>query len=584
MIELDDDQLAQKVNRNQDKFDVFISRTPGDAVGARVIANKAMPAGHLILKELPFGWVVSETEIDSACAGCGKSFLLDFEGNCIFEADSCKRCKGVYFCSLACRNSVNYVHSLECSVLPKLQEIADRANVDCTLVRAGLACLLQVNAEVMKEEGDQDGSTDETSFRSTFLDCGKMVSHSSTIDLNHRLQMQAAAEQVVSLLPSVVEAHGGADVAATRMIDFMCMINANAHQLSHGDGNEMRLPMGLGLYPLLSKFNHSCYPNCVFANMGNVVALRTIRPVKKGEELCVNYVDLYQTVWTRREELLESKKFWCQCLRCLLRPSSEEEKEHFCVDEEVQGVRCLDPDCQSKHPATSKVSKSVPNVYQPLLEKKKKKKKKKKGPTADSVASQPEPSAPSDVSPSKGSDNEEWVCGACGDRKTVEALKSSVIAPAKMACDQAFENYTSNQTRPDQKKVALENALETLTNTLHPNHELIFHLLSPLINCCRVVGDVRAALEYSRKALAMAEGVFPDNFLGKCRYLCQHADMLTAFLSAAASVSHFPKMMINKLSNERKEILTRNYEIKTICCGEDHPYTTTARERLQKER
>ncbi len=39
----------------------------------------------------------------------------------------------------------------------------------------------------------------------------------------------------------------------------------------------------------------SCIPNCIFTNDGSVTTYRAIRPIQKGEEMCVAYVDLYQS-------------------------------------------------------------------------------------------------------------------------------------------------------------------------------------------------------------------------------------------------------------------------------------------------
>ena len=53
---------------------------------------------------------------------------------------------------------------------------------------------------------------------------------------------------------------------------------------------------GVAILPQLSMLNHSCFPNCgYFGTVAGTVAVRAVSPIKSGEELCVHYVDLYQT-------------------------------------------------------------------------------------------------------------------------------------------------------------------------------------------------------------------------------------------------------------------------------------------------
>ncbi|KAI8997560.1 hypothetical protein BDB01DRAFT_771552 [Pilobolus umbonatus] len=117
------------------------------------------------------------------------------------------------------------------------------------------------------------------------------------------------------------------------MVTLACIINSNAHGL--GDSNSRNTDVALGIFPLAAMFfNHGCNPNAVFVGLPHGhLAIRTIRPVAKDEEIVLNYIDLYLSRDERRKELIESKHFWCKCKRCV----APIEKS---VDRFLNGVIC----------------------------------------------------------------------------------------------------------------------------------------------------------------------------------------------------------------------------------------------------
>uniref|UniRef100_M4C0D8 SET domain-containing protein n=1 Tax=Hyaloperonospora arabidopsidis (strain Emoy2) TaxID=559515 RepID=M4C0D8_HYAAE len=74
---------------------------------------------------------------------------------------------------------------------------------------------------------------------------------------------------------------------------------------------------GTALFPIICTMNHSCDPNCTVLYTkngdGHVVAIRDIR---KGEELCICYIDVDMDVQSREANLREYK-FKCYCPRCV---------------------------------------------------------------------------------------------------------------------------------------------------------------------------------------------------------------------------------------------------------------------------
>ncbi|KAG1737541.1 SET domain-containing protein [Suillus paluster] len=88
----------------------------------------------------------------------------------------------------------------------------------------------------------------------------------------------------------------------------------NAFGIWDGDSRDEML--GWGVWVGASYFNHSCCPNVKKTRVGRTMQFTTSRSVETGEELCISYIDINQTITQRRQELEDSWFFTCQCQRC----------------------------------------------------------------------------------------------------------------------------------------------------------------------------------------------------------------------------------------------------------------------------
>lgn len=98
------------------------------------------------------------------------------------------------------------------------------------------------------------------------------------------------------------------------------------------DGNGPGTDYGHGLFEKACKMSHSCKPNCVWMTSqdGKEKLIRAITTIEKGEELTVDYVgQSLSSVPERREELLESKGFLCNCDRCAAK--SDDTRRFACI-------------------------------------------------------------------------------------------------------------------------------------------------------------------------------------------------------------------------------------------------------------
>ncbi|KAG2220882.1 hypothetical protein INT45_004050 [Circinella minor] len=89
------------------------------------------------------------------------------------------------------------------------------------------------------------------------------------------------------------------------------------HQ-NNNDGNvtdDLEL-LGWGIYPSAVYFNHACNANVRKIRDGRKMVFIAKRDIEEGEEACISYGCVEDTVEERRKRLLEHYHFLCACNRC----------------------------------------------------------------------------------------------------------------------------------------------------------------------------------------------------------------------------------------------------------------------------
>lgn len=110
-----------------------------------------------------------------------------------------------------------------------------------------------------------------------------------------------------------------------QLTQLMCSINCNSHTLYCRERWPLE-PVGTAVYLQGSAFNHSCCPTAEFYNIGTSLQVRSIQPIRAGQEVCVSYVPLTQSLTERRLSLSSQFKFTCSCERCQLEELENLEK------------------------------------------------------------------------------------------------------------------------------------------------------------------------------------------------------------------------------------------------------------------
>ena len=119
------------------------------------------------------------------------------------------------------------------------------------------------------------------------------------------------------------------------------------------------IPIGGAIFPTMSFFNHSCYPNAMRIGYQNHQIVRIIRKVPKGGEVNIDYgFDFYATpIEYRAKRAATNYHFKCECCAC----ASKWPVYDKLVDRPPQYVKKLTPE------VTMEIARQASN-YQHAME------------------------------------------------------------------------------------------------------------------------------------------------------------------------------------------------------------------------
>jgi len=655
-------------------FDFAIYDSNADKIGRRAIALKPLKPGTLLLSECGQPWIAHAEHADKECHQCAKC-IYDPRIDSIRAAAAangsssaggaaastaagttgaqklpsrhihCSVCESAFYCSIACQNAHRPQHELECPALAQAEEISDLALCNIDLIRAAIKYIVNVGREKQKmekaekeKETNPDSATQSSTtpafnpqnFQSTIDDSDLLMAHTastSPVDLAH---MRDACSLILKFLPPEFS------IESDRVAAFMCRLNNNCHALNLEE--HPTIQFGFGLYPLCAIFNHSCLPNAIFVNVGAKLQFRVIREVEAWEELTVNYIGLYDPRTLRRQELWKTKKFFCQCRRCMLRPKNEEEKKKFAFDLHIGGIACQNPQPQpqpSSQSSTSSKKEKEPPLgkctgtyrinYQELdkkteeerRRKRREEKRKRKEEEVEkagvaaansdvgaSAAAQPASSTGSDASSSAssaaptpsiaaalGSSDDEsdsdddpplalrpkissCRCINCHHSAPRDQL-ASIQAEAIERSEELLSLYGSGTRTPAQLQTELQAFMKKYETLLDSNHVALFNILLPLVNVTGALRENKQKLEYVKRVIAMGEQCFPEHFLPLCNYYETLASTYKQLINKGAE-DGVPRALINKYRTQAVVVLQKLVASLRICRGPDHILTRAA--------
>ena len=217
------------------------------------------------------------------------------------------------------------------------------------------------------------------------------------------------------------------------------------------------------------------------------MTVRTIGEVKKGEELCLSYVDLYQPRHQRQEELLTTKHFACQCERCAAPIETSK-------DRMLNGFSCKEKGCKGVMiPTRTRSQQTQP----PQRNSEGSGRGKGKGGKGKGKASNANKGGAKGPDTQKGEKEEKetigdvellW-CDVCGQSEKKDSLKKF---------EEQFNIALQRQTLQMSELAKKCEEFETLLKEtrLHPLHSYVFNIRILLINLYDKLNDNVNSIRY----------------------------------------------------------------------------------------
>ncbi|XP_020162625.1 protein SET DOMAIN GROUP 41 isoform X1 [Aegilops tauschii subsp. strangulata] len=305
----------------------------------------------------PYATALHDAFLHSHCSSCFRKLPSQPP-----YAMSCMLCCSVQYCCSDCLSSDREMHSSSgecCFFADHLKKASPSYITEGTSdVRASLRLLyfLEMHGLVSSDSINRSsriGGLSTIGIRE-ILEVGGEVAERI---LKGSMLMSSARKMRTQT--SVVFSNG-----LTIEIVTLWVVMINSVEVQIGDGWDL----GIAVYgPSFSWFNHSCFPNASFrfvlappnedsvsdkseyravpaskgvaqdawhawqfeegsahalGKYGPRVVVRCIKPINKGDEVCITYIDLLQTREARHSDLWSKYKFICSCERCTASPES----------------------------------------------------------------------------------------------------------------------------------------------------------------------------------------------------------------------------------------------------------------------
>ena len=291
----------------------------GTDKGRGLFATRDIPSGHVYFRAQPFTIVVCQEWVRNVCVGC-----MTFTPTHTMKVRCACAC--TFYCSDACRDSDHARHSVECAAFGRLA-IALRgiSREDLFIFKTQarfVISLLASKRDLERRVPPSDASSENgasvldraisqaaLAAPPTVADMLSLVSNRAKYDKDQKtMQMwRDVCALVRSATPELITESDEA------VIDIICREECNSFGF-WDDGDEL---YAYGLFPHASYFNHDCAPNTFKFTKGRDVFFRSIKPLKAGDELFISYVLVSDHTELRRQQLMETYQFMCQCSRCV---------------------------------------------------------------------------------------------------------------------------------------------------------------------------------------------------------------------------------------------------------------------------
>ncbi|XP_015191726.1 PREDICTED: SET and MYND domain-containing protein 4-like [Polistes dominula] len=323
--------------------------------GRHIVATRDIEPGELIAVEKSYTYILNHTNCYTHCSNCT-------EGS--FTLLPCDYCYCSMYCSEICRSDHwKKFHEIECPVFSILYEISndDNEKFNFFCIRLVLQALrefgsiqaLKNQLLLLKESNKQrDPRTQGFDSNMQFLSNKYTSIYSLTTNTDKRSSFDIFRRGLSSctllyllvnystffgekknMKISEIAEYDDATFIGGLLLTHQQIIPSNAHSLEETYRYDPK-QRGMVAMAFYSLFNHSCSANVLRYSAGTSTVMRSIFPIKKGEQLFDNYgYHFGVTVRARRREgLLGQYYFFCECIAC---------KDNWRTDAELPNVKEL---------------------------------------------------------------------------------------------------------------------------------------------------------------------------------------------------------------------------------------------------
>ncbi|KAI7753509.1 hypothetical protein M8C21_031973 [Ambrosia artemisiifolia] len=218
--------------------------------GRCLFTTRDFSPGEIILSEEPYVSVPNKSSGESRCDWCFTSSNIK----------RCSSCHVVWYCGSRCQKSDWKLHRLECQLLSQLEKNRIRS----------LTPSIRLMVKLYLKKKLQD----EKVIPTTVMDNYSLVKNLVSQVGENQLVLYA---QMASLVNIILQ---WPDLNIKETAENFSKLACNAHTICDSE----LIPLGTGLYPVVSIINHSCYPNSVLVFEGRMATVRAMQHIPKGSE------------------------------------------------------------------------------------------------------------------------------------------------------------------------------------------------------------------------------------------------------------------------------------------------------------
>ncbi|KAF7159227.1 hypothetical protein CNMCM5623_004499 [Aspergillus felis] len=271
---------------------------PSPGAGTGIFAAMDIPVGGTVMLILrPFVAVLDTERLPDTCSGCLGQHHCNRDAN--VELKACTGCRVVKYCNKTCQSKDwKFAHSFECRIFKELMPRVLPSNARAIL------------RMVLRSERGKYPKEELELFR-------KLESHMDEIQAQNWEQWQR-----ISLTAKAIKKYSGCAMEE----EMICHYGAKLELNSYNFHSPLADRLGFYLHPYAALINHSCDYNSVVGSDGDALYVKALRPIQKGEEILVSYIDATNPYKIRQKELSERYYFKCRCPKCAKGTNTREDR------------------------------------------------------------------------------------------------------------------------------------------------------------------------------------------------------------------------------------------------------------------